>query len=165
MRFLRSTRILRVVLSLTVASWMAGAGCLLGCEKASAAAAAGQTTHGSDLTVVASGDACASMQSHDCCASRNRTPQSSKDQASAAPSEHAGHELAGTSTRTMECPLAVNQSAVLAKKNQDPSGNALLIASVSPSHSVLREQPISLSPPLRLPNRGHTYLRCCVFLI
>lgn len=152
-----------MALSLTVAFWMAGAGCLLGCEKASAAEGAGQTTHASDLTVVASGDACASMRSHDCCA--NRTPQSSKEQPSTASDEHASHQLAGTSTRMIDCPLAVNQSAVLAKKNQDPSGNALLIASVSPSHSVLREQPIALSPQLRLPNRGHTYLRCCAFLI
>ncbi len=165
MRFLRSIRILRVALALTVAFWMAGAGCLLGCENMVAAAAGGEGTHQSDLTIVASGDACAAKGSHDCCASKKKTvSQPSSAETTAGPATGATNELAPSSSRMMECPLAVNASAVLAKKNHSPSGTAV-VSSASVSGSGFREQATALSPPLRLPNRGHTYLRCCVFLI
>jgi len=70
----------------------------------------------------------------------------------------------GISSGAMDCPMAVNASAALSKAQNDDTSVALLPAAgelLSPATEQLR----ALAPPLRLPNRGHTYLRCCVFLI
>src|SRR6185436_15980021 len=90
MRLLSSIRILRVVLGFAVALWMAGAGCMLGCENMVSAVAANDhhpATKGSELVV--SGDACASMQGHDCCAKRKSVAQSRKSAKSHARVDHA----------------------------------------------------------------------------
>jgi hypothetical protein len=168
MRFLSSTRIVRVVLALAVAFWMAGAGCMLGCENMVTAAASSETTSAASApTIIATGEACASMHSHDCCAShRAKRAQSSGAQSKTTISATAViTELGATSSSMMDCPLAVNATAALAKAKQDQSSNALLLTRVSGSIPDLHEQATALSPPLRLPNRGQTYLRCCVFLI
>lgn len=178
MRFLSSIRIVRVGLAFAVALWMAGAGCLLGCEKMVVAAAdeAGSTATSStatnSLTVVASGDACASAQSHDCCPSHRitnagkSTPRSSPPAAAsqiAAPTF--GVELAAPSSMMMDCPLAVNATAALSKANPDTARTALAHTHASAPAPFFQEQALALAPPPLLPNRGHTYLRCCVFLI
>jgi hypothetical protein len=65
----------------------------------------------------------------------------------------------------MDCPLAVNARAALSKAKPDTSRTALPHTRASARLPLLREQATALSPPTLLPNRGHTYLRCCVFLI
>ncbi len=162
MAFLSSIRLVRVALSLTVALWMAGAGCLLGCGNMSAMAAAPEL----DATVVVAGnDSCAAMHGHDCCARRTgkAAPQpSSPDRL--ANEEVSAVEGDGISSRAMDCPMAVNASAALSKVQNDDTSVALLPAAgeaIAPANEQIR----ALAPPLRLPNRGHTYLRCCVFLI
>lgn len=166
-------RTVRVTLALTVAFWMAGAGCLLGCENLVTATATSDTrTATSSLTVVATGEACASMRSRDCCASHGAKPATSNSKPqpnnttprlTSAPGVMA--ELGGTSSPMMDCPLAVKATAALSKAFQDQSQSALLLTRVNGSIPPLREQATALSPPPHLPNRGHTYLRCCVFLI
>jgi hypothetical protein len=75
-------------------------------------------------------------------------------------------ELTGTFPMMMDCPLAVNASAALSKARPDLSNLSLTPARVTDSLPNKPEQTVALSSsPLRLPNRGHTYLRCCVFLI
>lgn len=169
MRSLGSIRIVRVTLALAVAFWMAGAGCLLGCESMIAAASSGEPqSQFSDLTVVASGDACASMRSHDCCAKRNKHAQTSHSTTPAtdATSTSAFALVLGhTPTSMRECPLAVTATAVLSKTNHNPSAGPLLLARPSGFIPQVEEQTRPLSQQIRLPNRGHTYLRCCVFLI
>ena len=177
MRLLSS--MVRVVLALAVALWMAGAGCLLGCE--SMVSAVAESEHHSTATapiIVASGEACASMQSHDCCAKRG-AKSASKAAPRLATSENTAKpatdiatangivaaESGVSSSPMMDCPLAVNATAVLSKPRQDQSSTALPSESATPSVSNAIEQSIAFARPLRLPNRGHTYLRCCVFLI
>lgn len=168
MRFLSSTRIVRVALALAVAFWMAGAGCLLGCENMVTAAARSETTSPANSpTIIAEGDACASMQSHDCCA-KHETKRAQSSLASGTrdvPSAVAAATELTTSSSMTDCPLGMNATAALSKAKQDQSSNALLLTRANGSLSHLQEQATALSPPLRLPNRGHTYLRCCVFLI
>src|ERR1700741_3604823 len=72
-------KLVRTVLALVLAFWVAGAGCLLGCEGMITAAASedskvAQYVTG-DLNLVVSGEACASAKTHDCCAKRNRGAQ------------------------------------------------------------------------------------------
>ena len=172
MRFLSSMRIVRVALALAVALWMAGAGCMLGCENMATAAAANDHHMAAEATViVASGEACASMRSHDCCArsaSRSSKSQTIKTHSNAKAVTHdtIAHESVAASSAMMDCPLAVNAMAARSKPRPDQSGStALLSAGARPAVSNPIEQPIAFTRPLRLPNRGHTYLRCCTFLI
>jgi hypothetical protein len=177
MKSLSSMRIVRVSLALAVAFWMAGVGCLLGCESMlTAAAATVSAPPASSVTVVASGDACAAMQSHDCCAGRRAKPASksiarpvpkvaakSNDQI-ALPRQRSFEATATTGVVT-DCPLAVNAAAALAKARSDQANGVVAYSSAGLVPSISNEQAAALAHPLRPPNRGHTYLRCCVFLI
>jgi len=161
MAFLSSIRVVRLALSLTVALWMAGAGCLLGCGNMEAMAAAPKP----DATVVvAANDSCAAMHGHDCCAKRAKTAPQASSQDSVANEDLNAVEGDGISSGAMDCPMAVNASAALSKVQNDDASVALLPAA-GDVLSDATEQVRVLAPPLRLPDRGHTYLRCCAFLI
>jgi hypothetical protein len=170
MRLLSSIRIVRVSLALAVAFWMAGAGCLLGCENMVTAAATDLELPASSQLVVASGEACAAMHSHDCCAKRSHA-SSSKVAANAASVQSGAktndqlESVAQIPGTMIDCPLAVNATAALSKARTDLSAVALLSSSALSPHSNSPEQTSAFVRPLRLPNRGHTYLQCCVFLI
>ena len=138
-----------------------------------------------NVLVVAAGDSCSSTHSHDCCAKRavhhaskstakiivkpavklaSQSAISFQTQAMTyAPS--LGPDFSATSSMMMDCPLAMNATAALSKARQDLSSHSLTSASAGESFSNNPERTAALSSPLRLPNRGHTYLRCCVFLI
>ena len=164
-----SIRLARVALSLAVAFWMAGAGCLLGCESmVSAASNDGASTAGQGLAAIVSGDACASAQAHDCCARHGGKSVSKNSAHNPAPrSSTTKNErlITATSTPTMECPLALNASAILSKSGSDQDSSPVLASRTISPATARPEQESAFLHPLRLPNRGHTYLRCCVFLI
>jgi hypothetical protein len=172
MKFLSSIRIVRVTLAVVVASWMAGAGCLLGCGNMTAMAASSEQHSTQSVDVVASGDSCAAMHGHDCCAKRARkspvetsseSPDSSEASANA---EAAVLEHDDVSRSAMDCPMALTASAALSKVQQHEDTSVVLTSGVARQiFSNPTEQGRALAPSLRLPNRGHTYLRCCVFLI
>jgi hypothetical protein len=165
MRFFASIKVLRVALSLTVAFWMAGAGCMLGCGNMTAMAASDHAPS-TDATVVVANDSCAAMHGHDCCAKRAAKKAPAKEASEFLSPIAAALESDGFSPAAMDCPLAVNASAALAKVQQQDDPDAVV---TSETHreifASLSEQSRALATPLRLPNRGHTYLRCCVFLI
>ena len=180
MRSLSSIRIVRVSLALAVALWMAGAGCMLGCGNMTAAAAGEIASPASTSTIVAAGSACASMHSHDSCPNHRAhsaakvpaKPLSDKLQFVAGARKqilaetNEKLEFVGQSPATMmDCPLAVNATAALSKAGSDQANIALPSSSARASLPNSPEQTSTFARPLRLPNRGHTYLRCCVFLI
>jgi hypothetical protein len=171
MRKFSPVKIVRLLLATSLTLWVAGAGCILGCEGMIASAASGgsaESTHHPDKSpiVVASGDACSAGEtnkSHDCC---KKSAGKVKPAAPARNSDVSLLELNGSSSGMMNgCPLAMSRTAVVAKiRGDDFHSTPVLVQSVLPdSNSAERTAP--LSSPLRLPNRGHTYLRCCVFLI
>jgi hypothetical protein len=179
MLFLSSVKIVRFVLATVLSLWVAGAGCMLGCEGMIAAAAtdpsanasqhvnASQELHGS--TIVASGHACSSGEgnrTHNCCKKKSSEAQSKSEPASS-PGTRAAALNAGSSSSEMmnDCPFAVRRAAIVNKVR-----NGEVSSAPAPTHSILlsdisSEQMVPLSAPARIPNRGHTYLRCCVFLI
>jgi hypothetical protein len=169
MRKFSPVKIVRLLLATSLSLWVAGAGCILGCEGMIASAANGGSveTHHSDegQTVVASGHACSSGEvnkSHDCC------KKSSENVKPAAPTKNnvALFELSGSSSGAMNgCPLAVSRASVVAKTRDSDLNSAPASAQSILPDSNSAERTAPLSTPLRLPNRGHTYLRCCVFLI
>lgn len=170
MKFFSSIRSVRVTLSLVVALWMAGAGCLLGCGNMTAMASASEQHSTETAEVISTGDSCAAMHGHDCCA--KRAAKTSTEEAPADSNEAPANadaavlEHDGVSSSAMDCPMAVTATAALSKVQQHDDTSIVLTAdSPRAIFSNLTEQGRTLAPPLRLPNRGHTYLRCCVFLI
>ncbi len=176
-----SSKIVRFLLAPLLSLWVAGAGCMLGCEGMVASAAAGgieqsgalDSEHGS--TIVASGHACSSggssaassdelNGSHNCCKKGTTEVQPKAQQAS--PSAVTLIQSGASSSSAMkDCPLAGSKEAVVTKSRRgDASATPSVAHSYLPAQKFL-EQPTPLSTLPRLPNRGHTYLRCCVFLI
>jgi hypothetical protein len=171
-----AVRVVRSLSALVLSLWIAAAGCMLGCQNMVASAATGDAapTHEQNLAAIVSGDACAAGGSHDCCASKkvaaNKAPAPT---ASAKPSLQTALLVSQTeslspksSGRMKDCPLALGRAVAVSKLN----GNENVAAPVAVSLKALLVEPLneghaSLSPRARLPNRGHTYLRCCVFLI
>lgn len=167
-------RLARVGLSLAVAFWMAGAGCLLGCEAMVSAASDNVSAKPAQgLAAIVSGDACASVKSHDCCAKHGAksTPKSATESSASRTSSDSSARPKGerlvtaTSAPMMSCPLALNASAILSKSGVDQDSAPALPARTINPVTVLPVWGSAFLHPLRLPNRGHTYLRCCVFLI
>lgn len=168
MRTLTSTRIARFVLVPCLSLWIAGAGCMIGCEGVVAAAASvassiskTHSAHHSEqkATIVASGHACSSGGAKNASESKSAGEQTSK-------SETILLTVDGSSSGMMkDCPLAVSRAAIAAKiRNNEIALAPEHTRSILPSENALgRTSP--LSTPARLTNRGHTYLRCCVFLI
>jgi hypothetical protein len=164
MKLLFSLRILRVVLALTVALWMGGAGCMFGCENMTTAAASSETRTLS-LSIVASGDACSAMQSHDCCARHGKKSAAKTEADTSSDAALGPPQFSGTSQTIIDCPLAANAVVALAKSSFEQTSVALSVTGAKNSFSESPEPARSSARSLRLPNRGHTYLCCCVFLI
>ena len=162
---LRSARIIRYPLVIALSLWIAGAGCILGCEGMVVTAATSQDAakDQSDLGMIVSGEACASSKSHDCCASRR-----AKHNAKPVRTDTTGSALAGTSQSSngmQDCPLAANRGgmATSSRRNEAPAVvNTELPVTAAQTFSEITHP---VTAKTQLPNRGHTYLRCCVFLI
>jgi len=161
--------------------WLAGAGCLLGCEGTVTAVAAQATNRvlssQSGSSIVAEGDACSSSQGHSCCKKKAQKTRSvghhdsqpvsarAKDSNVVAAYTSTGNRLAEVPPGEMRaCPFAVSRALAVAKV-QDGKMNATAAGSYAPANAIVREQTLSLSTLSPMPNRGHTYLRCCAFLI
>jgi hypothetical protein len=159
------TRILRVALSLSLVFWIAGFGCIFGCE--SLAMAGASAHHGpADLSssTVASGASCHKVVDHSSCPKRR---QSANKTAKAALSESMLAsapiiEIAGGMMR--ECPMALNAKALGTKPRTDESATTIALEPIDlPIFNAVRAT-VSPAPSFQN-NRGHTYLRFCVFLI
>jgi hypothetical protein len=160
-------KMFRVVLAVALAFWVAGTGCLLGCEgmmTTLASESSGVSHHAtSALNLVVSGEACASAKSHDCCAKRNHRAQTKPY-----PGEKQTATLVETDPSSggmSACPLAMSRTAEAAKKSGAETGSATTVVKSNLSTPNLLQQNAPLVAQVRLPNRGHTYLRCCSFLI
>ncbi len=139
---------------------MAG-GCLFGCSGNAMA----QEPEDSAQTVVAD-ESCHAVRAHDCCATKKpkkqiaRGSQQSKAVASFVPA------FAPTPRGMMkDCPLVVNATAATSKNSGHMPDPARGPVAVLPFVETTSEQVGTFLVVPFLPNRGPTYLRCCVFLI
>ena len=179
---LSSMKTLRLVLSLSLVLWVGGAGCVFGCQTL-AMAATGQGAAGTnhsrahlDLGTMISGDACASAADHNCCAKHHASfaPTVRTTRRARAVGAQGPNSVVGVATSSMvlalsdgamhTCPLAMNATALATKARSDESTNSVALAPV-PRPAIDLEKPTTSFPPTFFNNRGHTYLRCCVFLI
>ena len=149
---LTTSVIVRRLTAAALVLWLAGVGCFFGCEMgvvSAAAEAAGQES-------LAQGDSCPAFAGHDCC--HKSKAESSKVNGSTA------RQTPGRVPRTDCCPLK-GQAADPARK-----------VGVADAHLAEAGIPLKFSPHtnvharltmhrLRVPDRGSTHLRCCVFLI
>jgi hypothetical protein len=157
-----SARITRLTLGPLLALWIAGAGCLFGCE-VKIFAAEHHPTSGVEVLSEASGEACASSAGHSCCAKNQPNKQASNN---ASKTDNTGITiLPGSPSGSMSgCPLAVGETVLVGKRSDDKTVAANPVEIV-PKQLEPLNQSTHLPNHLRLPNRGHTYLVCCVFLI
>jgi len=157
MSFLVSLRVVRFLLAISVSVWLAG-GCLFGC---SGTAMAAEVSSEANQPAV-EGASCHRAGSHDCC----KAPKpAKKSKVKVNPNE----KLAGVSTLPTggmsDCPLLVGATAVASKNSSNsPDLAGTTSAAVRPAVSDRELPQRHIVDPL-LPNRGPTYLRCCVFLI
>src|SRR5688572_21747157 len=139
-----SMKALRLTLVFSVSLWMAGV-CLLGCSNT---AMGGEPGNKVDDSTSVSGHSC-----HH--AAKN----------GAKPPKGLPSFMPGPRGNMSDCPLAVGATAVTAK-----TGNHLPAPGSAPTAGlpVIDHEPVQLSTsslkPIP-PNRGPTYLRCCVLLI
>lgn len=172
MRKFASFRTIRVAFACAVSLWMAGAGCLMGCESmAMGSTRAAKVAEGNASSPIVSGESCASHQRHIAKAEAAQT-------LAPAPilENHANHASRGTRQHIvtsafnagpasiMECPLAVNATAALSKARTDNAKIVPVLTNVNRPLQALEQKSALVRHP-RLPNRGHTYLQGCVFLI
>jgi hypothetical protein len=138
MRLFFSNKAVRLLLSISVSIWMAGA-CLFGCTNT--AKAADTTVH-----AVKAGMSCHAAHS--------------------APAQKDGATFAPTPRGTMQdCPLVTNATAATSKNSTYVPDPGQLLVAVLPQ---LQKQTQLVNRTLVvsfLPNRGPTHLLCCVFLI
>ncbi len=64
-----------------------------------------------------------------------------------------------------ECPLAMSATAITAKANSNSPESDQTTKTELPFTAASRELPQKHFAEPLVPNRGPTYLRCCVFLI
>ena len=161
MSSLLSTKIVRLLLAVSVSIWMAG-GCLFGCSSNAMA----HDADDSAPTVVVAGENCHSAQSHDCCTGKKPKKQIAhhSQRQTAVPSSLPSF-IPGPRGMMKDCPLAVNATAATSKTSGYVPDPAREPVAVLPFVETTSEQFDAFFVTPFLPDRGPTYLRCCVFLI
>lgn len=173
-------KIVRGSLGLALSFWIAGAGCMFGCQDMTAFAATVNEDRGheqgmeSGLAAIVSGDACAANGSHDCCAKKKAEAKAKTKSANSRLTLRLATQLSqreslntAPSSGVRECPLALSRAIAVTKRSDSDKQSfaPAVLATRTSALPIPTEQHAALSQPSRLPNRGHTYLRCCVFLI
>ena len=165
MSFLVSLKVVRLVLAFSVSLWLAG-GCLFGCNMAMASQSS------SDEAAAVEGDSCNSEKAHDCCSKPKAPKPRSVPEFQTEALLNQTRGFPGLTTlasfphgSSSDCPLAINSTAITSKSNSNSPAPAYASNASLPLAENDGEIPQKqVVAPLR-PNRGPTYLRCCVFLI
>ncbi|MEA2203778.1 MAG: hypothetical protein QOE77_554 [Blastocatellia bacterium] len=184
-------RTFRSVLATTLMLWFAGAGCLFvsyahgalpGSDAATESACpahqpAGNVslhhaTNASEPVAAMSSDTVVVDSGHSCC--KIQAAAAAPKLHTASTSELANSIAVARQTRLTSlpppagamncCPLMSTAVAAVSK----PRANEATTTAVEPvalTAFLNQQETASKSTPLRLPNRGHTYLHCCAFLI
>jgi hypothetical protein len=152
---------LRSLLALGLMFWCAGAACMMVSYARVAANEAGESV------LMAHTMGSMPMDAHACCKARH---QSAKRRLESKPSESAQLELltmpsTPTPSGVMNCCPLTSGSIVAVSRSQSHDRSTLLHQSRSSTLLSVISDSSPLSVPLRLPNRSHSYLLDCAFLI
>jgi hypothetical protein len=152
-----SMKAMRLFLAASVSMWMAG-GCLFGCSNNAMAHEADDSAQ-----AIVAGESCHAASSHDCCATKKKP---AKQIVRNSPQPAAGTSFVPAPRGMMrDCPLAVSAAAAISKTSSHLPDPARGPVTVLPFIETTPEQVDTFLVVPFLPNRGPTYLRCCVFLI
>lgn len=174
MKLFSLTRLVRRAAVITLAFWLGGAGCLFGCEGIATAAPAEHQDSASNPTqasmLAVEGDACASGEGHSCCKKKARATKKQTTAHAYQLRKHAevnsssGKSNESSTSGMKACPFAISRALAVAKVGDGQTSASAGFTYALPT-GVVREQKLALSTTSPLPNRGHTYLHCCSFLI
>jgi hypothetical protein len=152
-----SIKAIRSVLVIAVSLWMAG-GCLFGC---SSNAMGAEVSHPQPATLDHA------VAHHGCHAVRSSSPAHASG-----PAQAGNHPLTGSAAlaglphgMNGECPLAMSATAVASKQSSSAPEQARNQVAALPKIESGAEPTHPTFEFSFLPNRGPTYLRCCVFRI
>ncbi len=146
-QFLHHSETTRCLVALTLVLWLGGAGCVVGCEMM-------PRVFASDATPVSESPAtCPASSGPDCCYQQNSN-------------------RVATSLRTTPltprapacCPLT-GQAAEAPHKIRFDGKPLIVVVDRLLVSSIAAEKVAWTTAQTRVPDRGSTYLRCCVFLI
>lgn len=152
-----SNKLVRLLLAISVSIWMAG-GCLFGCSNTTMAA----DVTGDSVQTIEAGDSCHAAQTHDCCASKKPKKQIVRNTKQP---EGVTSFMPTPRGAMNDCPLVVNATAATSKvSSQVPAPGRAPVSVLPRIEEQTQLTDNALVVPF-LPNRGPTYLRCCVFLI
>ena len=134
-----------------------------------ARAAATDSVSTSDGMDRAMAGASSSMDAHACCKAKHRsgngTQQASKESSAYAEQSLLTIPSAPTQSGAMNCCPLTSGSMVVASRSQSNDQATVSHAARSSSLLLVSSDPPPLAVPLRLPNRSHSYLLDCAFLI
>ncbi len=143
-----SSQIIRRLAALTIALWLGGLGCLIGCEINVSAASDDERN-----ILNRTSSSCPLSSGHTCC-------HSAKDNR-----ERPSADTTPQSTDTMSCCPFAGESAVVSKPRITDSLALISTANRVLSAPNVETYSVRLTNRSLLPDRGSTYLLHCVFLI
>jgi hypothetical protein len=162
MRSLSAMKLLRVATALSLVFWVAGVGCVLGCESFALASSCCPKHHAAASHTTASiKTASARVTSRDTLIAAPVAEITDGHVIGLSSGLSAGMQGVGGMAR--ECPLA-NGNALATRARTDESTTATALRpQASP---FVRVEQLAVAPEQTyIDDRVHTYLRCCVFLI
>jgi len=162
MSFLISQKVVRLLLAVCVSVWLAG-GCLLGCGNMAMAAESDEKS----VAAAVEGASCHTAEAHHCCSKAKPAKQTHAKQAKSDPRLTESFLSLSSMPRGMmnDCPLAMRSTATTAKASSNAPDSDHTTSAQLPFANVSGELPQKHVVAPLVPNRGPTYLRCCVFLI
>ena len=148
--------------------WCAGAGCMI---VSYARASMTESSDPSDSAGQMMAGMSSAMDGHACCKAKHRSAERPHSRAAVPPnpdlltSSLLTLPSAPTQSGAMDCCPLTSGSIVVGSRSQSNNHAAVLHELSSSSLLPVSSNPPPLAVPLRLPNRAHSYLLDCAFLI
>jgi hypothetical protein len=155
----------RAIIAFALVAWCAGTGCMI---VGYARAAAAESRLAAELVGHATGGSM-STDAHACCKAK-RPSEARRVRTEARPAETPELNLlttpsAPTQTGVMNCCPLTSGTIVATSRSQSNDEAVILHQPNSATLLSIKSDPAPLAVPLRLPDRAHSYLLDCAFLI
>ncbi len=156
---------IRSILAFALMFWCAGAGCMMVSYARAATTELNDAASMMDHAMAGS----SSMDAHACCKARRSSAKGHHARSESKPSTPELNLLVTpsepTQTGVMNCCPLTSGSIVVSSRSQSNDRATVLEQTDSFQISLFNSHPAPLAVPLRLPNRAHSYLLDCAFLI
>lgn len=159
----------RALMAFALIFWCAGAGCMI---VSYAHASLTESSDPSDSAAHMMAGMSSAMEAHACCKAKHQSAEQQHHSRAAAPSDPAlltssllTLPSAPNQSGAMDCCPLTSGSIVVGSRPQSNYHAAVLHELSSSSLLPVSSNPPPLAVPLRLPNRAHSYLLDCAFLI